>query len=133
MAPKSWINLTSKFAPRKPRINSLWPNIETLCDFSRPDKVYTKKESRRCSIALLLFPPIHGYLASSEGPSGFMTLTSLSSNWDTLAESFTKLYGGFPLGTIRRSGDLHRVLRLSEVASKTDFQWRFARFKYSEK
>jgi DNA-binding CsgD family transcriptional regulator len=50
------------------------------------------------------------------------TISPLPSNWETLAETFASQYSKFPLRTIRESGDLHRPLALSDVASRTEVE-----------
>lgn len=50
------------------------------------------------------------------------TISPLPSNWETLAETFANQYSKFPLRPIRESGDLHRPLALSDVASRTQVE-----------
>jgi DNA-binding CsgD family transcriptional regulator len=50
------------------------------------------------------------------------TISPLPSNWETLAETFASQYSKFPLRTIRESGDLHRPLTLSDLASRTQVE-----------
>jgi DNA-binding CsgD family transcriptional regulator len=50
------------------------------------------------------------------------TISPLPSNWDILADTFASQYSKFPLSTIRESGDLHRPLALSDVASRTEVE-----------
>jgi DNA-binding CsgD family transcriptional regulator len=50
------------------------------------------------------------------------TISPLPSNWETLAETFASQYSKFPLRTIRESGDLHRPLALSDLASRTQVE-----------
>jgi DNA-binding CsgD family transcriptional regulator len=50
------------------------------------------------------------------------TLTPAPSNWDSLAEAFAKHYAHYPLRAIRESGNLHRVIALSDVASRAEVE-----------
>jgi|HubBroStandDraft_6_1064221.scaffolds.fasta_scaffold647242_1 DNA-binding CsgD family transcriptional regulator len=50
------------------------------------------------------------------------TITPLPSDWETLAETFANQYSKFPLRTIRESGDLHRPVALSDLASRTQVE-----------
>jgi DNA-binding CsgD family transcriptional regulator len=50
------------------------------------------------------------------------TISPLPANWETLAETFASQYSKFPLRPIRESGDLHRPLALSDVASRTQVE-----------
>ena len=49
-------------------------------------------------------------------------ISPLPGNWETLAETFASQYPKFPLRTIRESGDLHRPLALSDVASRMQLE-----------
>jgi DNA-binding CsgD family transcriptional regulator len=50
------------------------------------------------------------------------TMSPVSSDWGTLAETFANQYPKFPLRKIRESGDLHRPLALSDVASRAQVE-----------
>jgi DNA-binding CsgD family transcriptional regulator len=50
------------------------------------------------------------------------TMSPVPPDWDVLAEVFAKQYSKFPLRPIRESGDLHRPLALSDVASRAQLE-----------
>jgi DNA-binding CsgD family transcriptional regulator len=64
-------------------------------------------------VSVVIRPKREGDLGRRE-----TTLSPAPANWESLAEIFASQYRRFPLRPIRESGDLHRPLALSDIASR---------------
>src|ERR1700730_6098619 len=68
-------------------------------------------------VSVVLRPKRDGDLGRRE-----TILSPAPANWESLAQIFASQYRRFPLQPIRESGDLHRPLAVSDIASRRTFE-----------